>query len=104
MEHKPVIGMLGLATRAGALVSGDYACEKLLRAGQAAFVMLDAAASDNSRKRYEDACSHRNLPLYTLPEGALGHAIGKPGRMAAAVKPGELSSRLQTLLNEVFSR
>ena len=98
MKDKQWAGRLGLAMRAGQVVSGDFAVEKLLRAEGAALVLLDAGASDNARKKASDACAHRGIPLAILEAGLLGQAIGKPGRIVAAVKTGEMGTVLCQLV------
>jgi len=91
--------VIGLCARAGQAVSGGSGCEAAVRGGQAALVLLDGGASANLRKKFADACAFRRVPLYTLEAGQLGRAIGKPGRMVAAVKPGALADTLRSLLD-----
>ncbi|MEG0766690.1 MAG: 50S ribosomal protein L7ae [Clostridia bacterium] len=98
MAEARFFGLLGLAARAGQLEAGDFACERVVRGGGAAMVLMDAGASANTRKKYADACVYHKVPLYIVEEGRLGHAIGKPGRMTVVVKPGTLSGKLARLL------
>ena len=98
MKDKQWVGRLGLAMRAGQVVSGDFAVEKLLRGEGAALVLLDADASDNTRKKISDACAHRGIPLAVVETGLLGRAIGKPGRIVAAVKTGDMGTNLRQLV------
>ena len=93
-------GLIGLCVRAGQLVSGESGCEAAVRAGQAGLVLLDAGASGNLRKKFQDACAYRRLPMCTLDAGRLGQAIGKPGRMVAAVKAGVMADRLRAMLSD----
>ena len=99
MRMDKVYGLLGLCARAGQVVSGESGCEQALRSAQAAFVLLDAQASGNTRKKFEDACAYRQVPLYTLAAGQLGQAIGKPNRMSAALKTGSLAQQLRVQLD-----
>ena len=70
------LGMLGLCARARKLVTGEKAVIQAVRGGSARAAVLDGAASENAVKA---------VPLVRTAPGALGEAIGKPGRMAAAV-------------------
>lgn len=81
---KKLLGLIGLCARAGRLVSGEGACEKLIRSGKAQIAFLDEGASDNARKALQNACGTYGVTLVTLPEGELGRMSGKEGRMAAA--------------------
>ena len=95
-----VINFLGLCMRAGRIISGQEACVDLARQEQAALVLMDAGASDNTRKRISDACHSHNVPLYEMAEGALGHAIGKNGRMMVALMPDGMAHKLLSLLKD----
>lgn len=95
-----VISFLGLCMRAGRVISGQEACVDLARQEQAALVLMDAGVSENTRKRISDACRSHNVPLYELTEGALGHAIGKKGRMMVALKPDGMAQKLLSLLKD----
>ncbi len=93
-----VINFLGLCMRAGRVTSGQEACVDLARQEEAALVLMDAGASENTRKRITDACRTHSVPLYELSEGSLGHAIGKKGRMVVALKADGMAQKLLTLL------
>jgi ribosomal protein L7Ae-like RNA K-turn-binding protein len=74
---------MGLAMKAGRVRSGDFVTEKLVRAGGAKLVLLDADVSDNTRTKYVKLCELNQIPLTIVPE--LGMSVGRPGRMVAAV-------------------
>ena len=79
------LSMLGLCARAGKLVSGG---------GGAFAVLIDASAAKNAVKSITDACAHHQVTLLTAPENELGSAIGKPGRMVAAITDAKLAERV----------
>ncbi len=97
---KQILTMLGFAVRAGQAALGSEKCVALIRADAAAVVLLDAEASENTKKRVTDACAYRNVPLVTLEEGALGRAIGKDGCAAVALKKGKIAQRITDLLSQ----
>lgn len=80
-----VLGLIGLCMRAGRLVTGLDAAEVAAKRGGAQLLLLDGGASANARKAIEDAGRYAGVRVRDLPEGALGAATGKDGRMAAAV-------------------
>lgn len=88
------LSMLGLCARAGKLVSGEKACLQLIRGGGAFAVLIDASAAKNAVKSITDACAHHQVTLLTAPENELGNAIGKPGRMVAAITDAKLAERV----------
>ncbi|MBE5801313.1 MAG: hypothetical protein E7319_03400 [Clostridiales bacterium] len=95
-----VTGFLGLCMRAGQLISGQEACVDTIRSDGAAIVLMDLGASENTRKRVTDACHSHDTPLYSVSDGALGHAIGKQGRMVICLKTGGMANKLLALLKE----
>lgn len=47
------LSRLGLATRAGKLISGEEIVLKAIRSGEAKLVLLAGDASDNTRKKFQ---------------------------------------------------
>jgi len=95
-----VSGLLGLAARAGqATLGADLALREIL-GGRAGLVLLDAGASEGTKKKISDACAYRGVPLHMLPEGELSRACGKEDRMAAAIQKGKLCQRMAELLSD----
>ena len=91
------LNMLGLCMRAGKIVSGEKASVQAVRTGSACAVVLDRAAAKNAVKAVTDACSWHEVPLILAPENELGYAIGKPGRMVAAITDPSFADRILQL-------
>lgn len=91
------LNMLGLCARAGKLLSGERACVQAVRMGSALVVLLDRAAAKNTTKSVTDACGWHEVPLILAPENELGYAIGKPGRMVAAITDPSFADRILEL-------
>ena len=89
-----MLNMLGLCMRAGKLISGEKACVQAIRMGGACAVVLDKAAAKNAVKAVSDACNYHEVPLVFAPEDELGFAIGKPGRMVAAITDPSMAERI----------
>ena len=94
------LNMLGLCARAGKLVTGEKACVQQVRSGGAFAVLLDGAASENAVKAVSQACRTHGVPLARTPEFALGEAIGKPSRMAAAITDAQMAARVIELCGD----
>lgn len=98
MNIERVTGCIGLAQRAGQLVTGlDFSLNEI-RKKQTKLVLLDESASDNTKKYVTDACQYHEVAMFLLPQGVLGQACGKANRMVATVKPGGFSDKLHQLL------
>lgn len=80
------MSMIGLATKAGKTVSGEFAVEKAIQGKKASLVVVSKEASDNTRKLFLNKCEYYNVPVYiygTTTE--LGMATGNKTRMSLAV-------------------
>jgi ribosomal protein L7Ae-like RNA K-turn-binding protein len=85
MNHK-FYNYLGLAMRAGKLVTGDESVLKSVRAGGAKLVVMATDASANMQKKYRDKCGSYQVPLLEFGSRAeLGASIGKEERVLIAV-------------------
>ena len=85
MEHK-VLSMLGLATRARKLVSGEFSVEKAVKEGKAVLVLVAEDASNNTKKLFTNMCAYYQVPMYVISnKESLGHAMGKEIRASIAI-------------------
>ena len=97
IEQNAFYSMLGIAKRAGALTLGTDAVLAAIASGQAKMILMDAGASDNTKKKLRDSCAFYGAELIETQADRLGFAIGKPGRMCAAVAKGTLCDKLNAL-------
>jgi len=78
--------MLGLAAKAGKVVSGEFSTEKAVKSGRAFLVVVSQEASENTKKMFCNMCSFYHVPIYMYAKKeALGNAIGKQFRASIAV-------------------
>ena len=101
IERDGFYSMLGIAMRAGALTLGESGVRQAVQSGKACCVLVDEAASENTKKRLSDSCAYYGVPLFETQADRLGYAIGKPGRMSAAIAKGTLGDKLTALAKEV---
>lgn len=83
MDEGRIRSAAGFAMRAGCCIAGDFACEKAVKGGKAKALLLDTAASANTQERYRYLCEKAGIPCILLAD--MGSAIGKYGRMVAAI-------------------
>lgn len=80
------LNMLGIATKAGKVVSGEFSTEKAVKEGRAFLVLVAADASNNTQKLFTDKCSFYEVPVVICSsKEELGHAIGKMSRASIAI-------------------
>ena len=91
--------MLGLAQRAGKLISGEELVIKAVQSGQARLVFLANDAAANLSKRITDKSNYYEIPVSTLfTEIELSHAIGQNRKVIALVDDG-FAKKMESLMN-----
>ena len=81
-----LLGMLGLAKRAGKISTGSFICTKEIRSRRAKLVLLAGDASDNTKKAISDSCRYYDVKLIEFSDMAsLGHATGGGDRAVISV-------------------
>lgn len=84
MKEK-VLNLLGLATRAGLLVSGEDIVIDAMRKKKAKIVFLGSDCSDNTLDKFKSKCFYYKIELNTMfTSEELSHSIGKT-RMVLAI-------------------
>ena len=90
-----VLSLLGIAMKAGKVVSGETSTEAAVKGFQAYLVVVAQDASDNTRKHFTDMCNYRDIPIITYStREELGRAIGKDYRSNLAVTDEGLSGSI----------
>lgn len=78
--------MLGMATKAGYVVSGEVACENAVKSMKAHLVIVPKDASFNTKKLFSNKTTFYEIPYVQFgTKDELGHAIGKDMRSSVAV-------------------
>lgn len=99
-NHQKVLNLLGLAMRAGKLVSGEETSLQALRAGELNLVIIANDLSQNTTKKMNDKCHSYETPLLSFcSQAELGHAIGKK-RGIIGVKDRGFSRKMSELMKE----
>ena len=94
-----VYSFMGLAMKAGKLVSGEEGCERTIRSGNAFLVVTAEDASDNTVKKFQNACEYRKVPFFRFgSKEALGRLLGKEIRSVITVTDAGFAQKLTELI------
>lgn len=86
LKQDKVLSLIGLATKAGKVVSGEFMTEKETKSGRAALVIVAGDSSENTKKKFQDMCEFYKVPIYFYGDkDTLGHAMGKELRASLAI-------------------
>ena len=86
MGQSKALSLIGLATKAGRTVSGEFCTEKEVKSGRASLVIVADDASDNTKKKFKNMCDYYHVPIcFYKDKDTLGHAMGKQFRASLAI-------------------
>lgn len=86
MNQNKTDSLIGLAMKAGKVVSGEFATDKCIKDGKAKVVLVSVDASDNTKKMFSNMCEFYKVPIYFYgTKEGLGHIIGKELRSSLAI-------------------
>lgn len=102
MSRQKALAMVGLAAKAGRVVSGEFAVEKSLKQGKTALVIIAGDASENTKKKFRNMCSYRNVPIYFFSDKSeLGRTVGKENRSSLAIVDENFAAAVTKQLTDV---
>ncbi|MCD7826021.1 MAG: ribosomal L7Ae/L30e/S12e/Gadd45 family protein [Clostridiaceae bacterium] len=86
MKTDNVLRMIGLAKKAGRVVSGEYMTENAVKSGAAKLVIIAEDVSENTRKKFRNMCNFYEVPIREYSsKDELGRSMGKEFRASLAV-------------------
>lgn len=87
--REKVLNLLGLATRAGLLVSGEDIVIDAMRKKKAKIVFLGSDCSEATLDKFEKKCFHYKVELNTMfSSEELSHSIGKTRTVLSIIDEG----------------
>ena len=99
-DKNKVFSLIGLATRARRVVSGEFSTEKSVKSGRSHMVIVSEEASDNTKKMFTNMCTHYKVPIYLFgTKEELGHAMGQEFRASLSVEDAGFAKSLAVRLN-----
>ena len=100
-NNNKVLSLVGLATKAGKIASGEFSTEKAVKTGHAYLVIVSAEASENTKKSFCNMTDFYHVPCYCYgSKEALGRCIGKEFRASLAVTDENLARAVEKKLKE----
>ena len=98
MRNDKALSALGFARRAGKCTAGETGCEAEWKAHRTRLILLDAAASENTKDHWQFRCEASKIPCLIL-EGA-AEAAGKPGKMVFSIPDSDFSAMIQNAVKK----
>lgn len=102
-QEKKIYNLLGIATKANNIASGEFSTEKAVKEHKASLVIVAQDSSDNTKKMFSNMCTYYKVPIYFFGDkNNLGHAIGKEFRASLAVLDKGLSDAIEKELKLIM--
>lgn len=102
MKQNRIDSMLGLAMKAGKVVSGEFAVDKSIKEGSAWLVIIASDASANTTKKFSNSCEFYEVQRYIYgTKEELGRAIGRDMRSSLAITDEGFAKSLGKYLEPV---
>ncbi|MCR4434591.1 MAG: ribosomal L7Ae/L30e/S12e/Gadd45 family protein [Clostridiales bacterium] len=99
-----IYSFLGLAMKAGKAISGEETCERAVKAGKVELVIVAEDASLNTKKKFEDMCSFRNLEIRVFGNKEdMGRSMGKDVRSVAAIVEKGFAKKMMEMIDNKSS-
>ena len=96
-----LLNMLGLAARAGAVITGTERVREAARSGSLHYVLVASDASDNSRDKLLPLLDARRIAYAVVYDrAALGGAVGRAPLSALGITETKLARRVKELLKQ----
>lgn len=92
--------LLGIAMRAGKLVSGEDATMLDLKKNKLNLVIVAEDASNNTKKLFKDKTSYRHVEcIHLSTKEGLGVSIGKDSRAVMGIKDAGFAKKIKELMD-----
>lgn len=99
MKNNKVLSLVGLATKAGKTVSGEFSTEKSVKSGKSWLVIVADDSSENTKKKFRNMCEFYDVPVYFLSDKeTVGRAMGKEFRASLSIQDENFA---KAILNEL---
>jgi ribosomal protein L7Ae-like RNA K-turn-binding protein len=98
MNKEKVLHLLGLAMRAGKLVTGEELTVADIRKNKTKFAFVASDASENTKKKIKDKCSYYNVSWNdSFAQSEISQAIGKT-RMVIGINDAGFAGKFRELI------
>lgn len=96
-----ICGILGMAERAHALISGISLIEETVKARKGKFLLVATDAADETKKSLETLAERHGIPIvFYLTKEQLGSSLGKEYRAAALFLQDGFGKKIRICLKE----
>jgi len=105
LKGSKILSLLGLAKKAGRVVSGEFSTESAVKSGKAYLVLVSGEASENTKKKFRNMCDYYQVPIFFYgSKEELGACIGQEFRASLAVNDAGFAEAIRKQLENLDER
>ncbi len=99
MYNQKLHSFLGLASRAGKIVSGDDSTLLDIKKKKVFLVIVAEDASDNTKKLFKNKCTSKEIEyIFVSSKIELGQSIGKHYRAVIGIKDRNFAKKIKEII------
>ena len=100
MNNKKILGLIGLAAKAGKICFGADSVENEIKKQKVKLVIVANDASEKTKDKFKKLCNQHNIEIIIQEEiENLSKAIGKSNKAIIGIKEENLSKEIQKINN-----
>ena len=99
MINNKIVGLLGLATKAGVIIAGTDASIECIESKKAKLVLISEEASEKTKKNFEFICNKNFIPIVIWGSiETLSKAIGKNNKAIICIRDKNFAGEIYKLI------
>ena len=96
------LGMIGLAKRAGKVVTGEFLCDKAIKSGQSRLIIIAADISEKGKKAVCDACNYYRVEYIEFGTSEqLGRITGADRRVVVSINDENFKNAILSKIERI---
>lgn len=100
INEQKIYGLLGLATKAGKIATGNEACCEGVEKKTVKLVLVATDAAERTKKMLKEKCKQFVVPIYEIATiEQLSSAIGKPNKAVIGIKEKGFAEAIRKIIN-----
>ena len=95
MANEKVLGMIGIAKKAGEISCGAFLAESSIKKGKSKLVIISTDASPNTNKKFINMCKHHGIEYIEFEKmDVLGNCCGKENSSVISINSNNFKNAI----------
>ena len=100
MINNNILGLIGLAMKAGKISFGADSVEEDCKKGKIHLLIIAQDASERTQKKFQEITEQYQIPLFTIGTiEEISNAIGKDNKSVVSIKDSNIAKEIERIIN-----